>query len=210
TFTRLVDALLLLEQEPWGVWPEVERAGMRAWMADYLAWNLESKIGKDEGKAGNNHGTYYDMQAIALALYTRQLEIAKKIAQNVSDVRIASQVEPDGAQPHELGRTNSRGYSVMNAMGFVNLTLLSRHVGEDLWTFETEDGRSLAKVLDWFVPYIREEKEWTWQQIHDYKSASYMPLYHLAAAHLDARYTDILADLPTDKKHRIHLTCPAV
>jgi hypothetical protein len=210
TFTRLVDAMLLLEHEPWGVWPEAEREGMRAWMAAYLTWNLESKIGKDEARAGNNHGTYYDMQAIALALYTKQPEIAKQIAQSVPRVRLATQIEPDGSQPHELGRTNSRGYSLMNTMGFVNLTLLARHVDEDLWAFETEDGHSLAKALDWFVPYIRKEKEWTWQQIRDHNLVSYMPLYRMAAAHLDARYAQILTELPTDDKHRIHLTCPAV
>ncbi|MDA0709417.1 MAG: alginate lyase family protein [bacterium] len=208
TFTRLVDALLLLEEEPWGVWGDSDRAGMRAWMKDYLTWNLESKIGKDEARAGNNHGTYYDMQAIALALFTGQPELAKQIATVVPHGRVASQVEPDGAQPHELARTNSRGYSLMNAMGFINLGVLSRHVGEDLWAFESQDGRSIARALDWFVPYIRKEKPWVWQQIHSHNPASYMPMYRMAAAHIHSRFAQFLENVPPNDKHRIHLTCP--
>ena len=37
-----------------------------------------------------------------------------------------------------------------------------------------------------------------------------MPLYRMAAAHLDAQYAQMLNEVPGDEKHRIHLTCPAV
>ena len=206
TFTRLADALLLLEKTD--AWTSVDAEGMRTWMRQYLTWLLESKKGQDEAATSNNHATYFDMQAIALALYTDQPDIASAIARAVPEKRIRTQIEPDGAQPHELARTQSRGYSMMNTMGFVNLAMLSKNADINLWAFQTPDGRSIHKAIAWFIPYIRSEKTWTWQQLSAFKNASYMPLFKLAAAQTDqALYHMILSELPQNQAHLIHLTC---
>ena len=58
-----------------------DRKGMKDWIGSYLNWMLTSKNGKEEAAAFNNHGTYYDLQAVTFALYTGQKEIAQKIVE---------------------------------------------------------------------------------------------------------------------------------
>ena len=211
SFPRLVDAVTLMGLSD--AWTEADAAGIQDWMGDYLAWLLESDKGKDEAAAPNNHGTYYDVQAVALARYTGRSEIAKAILQAVPENRMASQIEPDGAQPRELGRTNSRGYSMMNTLGFVNLAILGAPLGVDLWEFETPDGRGLRRAIDWFIPYIKGEVDWTWQQISAFDTGRYASLFHYAAVHYgDARYREVLdAVAPEDfAAERINLTFPGL
>ena len=94
----------------------------------------------------------------------------------------------------------------------LDLASLAEHVGEDLWNFETSDGRSLRKALDWSLPYINGEKDWGWEQIADFDTASCIPLFRRAAVrYRDARYEAVLQKLPqeTVAAHRINLTSPA-
>lgn len=53
--------------------------GLQSWYKDYLSWMLNSKNGKDEHKAKNNHGTFYDYQVSAFALFTNQDALSKSI-----------------------------------------------------------------------------------------------------------------------------------
>ncbi|MGO4290141.1 alginate lyase family protein [Chitinophaga sp. RAB17] len=38
-----------------------------------------SKIGRDDLAAKNNHGTWYDVEAVAIALFTAKPQVAKQI-----------------------------------------------------------------------------------------------------------------------------------
>ena len=152
-FTELVDALEVLRASPADVWSSADHAAIKDWMSHYLSWNLESEKGRDEASARNNHGTYFDMQAIALALFTDRADVAKRISVSVPTARISTQIEPDGAQPHELARTKSRSYTLMNAIGLVKLAILARHVDVDLWNFETTESRSIRRAVEWFFPF---------------------------------------------------------
>lgn len=210
SFPPLVDALGLLDASD--IWTEADARGMRDWMGRYLTWLLESDKGKDEAATGNNHAIYYDAQAMSLALYTDRPENARRIALAVPKARIASQIEPDGAQPRELERTNSRGYSLMNTRGFINLAILAGRVGENLWNYETPDGRGIRKAIDWFIPYVRGEKEWTWKQIGRFSERRYASLFWYAAvAYGDPRYKALLDAVASERlaSSRMHLTWPA-
>ena len=206
-FTELIDAIAVLRASPADVWPTADHAAMQDWMSLYLTWNLESEKGRDEAAARNNHGTYFDMQAIALALFTDRTDVAKRISVSVPTARIATQIEPNGAQPHELARTKSRSYTLMNAIGLVKLAILARHVDVDLWNFETADGRSIRRAVEWFIPFIRGETEWRWEQIAEFDPASYVALFSLAAGYFDESLGRIVPLLPGDDTQLVHLTC---
>src|SRR4051812_15952667 len=59
---RVVDAIGLLQGS--GSWTEADQRGMEKWLGTFLTWMLESKNGRDESAAKNNHGTMYDVQTV--------------------------------------------------------------------------------------------------------------------------------------------------
>jgi hypothetical protein len=142
-------------------WAKFEQGGLRKWMADFLEWAQTSKNGKDEKAAKNNHGTFYDLQMAHLALFTGQKELAARIVESAKTNRIAAQIKPDGSQPFELSRADSFGYSRFNLQALFDLATLGEHVGVDLWHFESTEGASIKKGLDFLLPYAQDpNKAW--------------------------------------------------
>ncbi len=159
---RVIDATTLLSGSLF--WSKSDRDGLKKWFADFLKWMIESPIGKDEAAQRNNHGTYYDVQVISYAIFAERRDIALRQI-DISKARIRSQIETDGSQPHELARTLSWGYTNMNLFGFFTIARLAETVGVDLWKYESPDNRGIRKAFTWLLPFIRNEKEWTYKQI---------------------------------------------
>ena len=115
-----------------------------------------------EANSRNNHGTWYDVQAVELALVLGKDDVAKQIAEAAKQKRIAVQIEPDGSQPLELERTAAFGYSHFNLEALFTLATLSEHVGVDLWHCQLANGQfALATALDFLLPYIADPpKKW--------------------------------------------------
>ena len=162
---ELLDDILLLHGAPG--WTTADEQKLRVWCHDYLNWLRTSKIGKKEAEATNNHGSWYDAQCTALALFTGDRAQAKEILEHTKSKRIVKQIEPDGRQPQELRRTLSINYTLFNLQALFTCARLGEHVGVDLWNFRTEDGRGLRSALEWVLPYALHEKPWEHQQIHD-------------------------------------------
>lgn len=162
-FATLVDDLGLLAGSR--AMTQVEKRGMQEWLGSYLEWLLTSRNGLDEKAWFNNHGTWYDAQASALALYVGRTELAREILSGTARLRINDQITKDGSQPEELARTRSLSYSAMNLEGFSQLAEVSRHVGLDLWNYEAPRGGSIRKALDYLAPYADPAKKWTGNQI---------------------------------------------
>ena len=195
SFPSVVDALGLLANST--SWTAADQQGMQQWFNRYLDWMLNSKCGREEAAAKNNHGTYYDMQVASIALFIGNTNLARQTLQTAAQKRIATQVEPDGRQPLELERTNPWGYSSMNLRGLMNLATLGQHVGVDLWLFETPDGRSIRKALDYMLPFAAGEKQWTHPEIRASNRGGLGRLVALATQHYpDAGYEAWLKKLP--------------
>ncbi|HSS20421.1 MAG TPA: alginate lyase family protein [Pyrinomonadaceae bacterium] len=156
---------------------------LEAWFGKFLQWMQESKNGREESAAKNNHGTYYDVQTISFALFIGKSNLAKQIAETAKQKRIAQQVEPDGRQPLELERTKAWSYSNMNLDGLLQLARLAENVDVDLWSYKTKDGRSIRAALEYLYSYAIEERPWTYQQIEGFNAKSFFPLMRRAASH---------------------------
>jgi hypothetical protein len=192
--TRIVDAIGLLNGSK--AWTGTDQKGMEEWFAKFLQWMLESKNGRDEAAAKNNHGTFYDVQVVSFALFLGKKDFAKSVLERAKTKRIAVQVEPDGRQPLELVRTKAWSYSVGNLDGLMLLAELGERVGIDLWHYETRDGRSIRKALDFLAPFAFGEKKWTYQQLGDWPPQMLFPLIRRASTHYkDAKFAAILARL---------------
>ncbi len=160
----LVDAIGLLAGSQ--SWTPADQQGMVAWCGKYFQWLTTSPIGLGESEASNNHGTFYDTQATALALFIGQPEAARKILLAARQKRIARQIEPDGKMPRELTRTLSFNYSVFNLQALMDLASLGQSAGVDLWHYQTADGRGILPAVEFLAPYADPKREWPYQQIH--------------------------------------------
>jgi hypothetical protein len=210
--TSLVDSIGLLAGSK--AWTDADQRGMQQWFTQFVRWMQESKNGRDESAAKNNHGTYYDVELTTFALFIGKNEIATNILRSVPEKRIARQIQPDGRQPLELARTNAWGYSVMNLRGLMSLAQLGDRLGIDLWRYETSDGRSIRKALDCLVAFATSEREWPTGRSGEPSLQSLGPLIRNAAAKFqDSRYTELLSKLrpvePSDRANLLHPSLPA-
>jgi hypothetical protein len=138
---------------------------LRKWFANYLTWITESRVGKDEIAAENNHGTWCDAQSIAYAMFSQQPEVAMNIIETRSYPRINLQILENGSQPRELARTLSWDYSNMNLRAFFTLANLAKNIDVDLMNYKSRGFVPLRQALDFLVPYLKEEKKWENKQI---------------------------------------------
>jgi hypothetical protein len=193
-------------------WSSKDDDALKAWLKTYLDWLLTSKNGRDESNARNNHGSFYDVQAMRIALVLGQVDLARQIAGAAKGKRIAVQIEPDGRQPLELERTASLNYSHFNLDALFTLATLSEHVGVDLWHCRLGNGRNaLAAALDFVLPYVADpSKEWPYEQIKNFNRAGFASLLRQAAvAYHEPRYEKILSGFPDAGKERLQLLFPA-
>jgi hypothetical protein len=193
--TNIVDAIGLLAGSK--ALTENDRRGLQDWFGKFLQWMLESKNGRDEAAAKNNHGTYYDVQVASFALFVGKKDLAVRVLEDARRKRIAPQIEPDGRQPLELARTKAWSYSLMNLEGLMLLATLGERTGVDLWNFQTSDGRGIRKALDFLAPVALGEQKWQYPEIGGVKPEALFPLMRRAATvYRDKRYQAVMAKLP--------------
>jgi len=207
-FTRVVDAVGLLRGSK-SLTPADER-GLKDWFGKFLQWMLDSKNGREEAAAKNNHGTYYDVQVVSYALFVGRIDLAKQVLETAKQKRIAAQIEADGRQPLELARTKAWSYSNGNLDGLMQLAILAGRLGVDLWNFRTPDGRSIRRALDFLTPIVSGEKNWDYQEIEGgVKPQTLFPLMRRAAlVYKDKAYQAVMAKVPevasTDRSRLLH------
>jgi hypothetical protein len=195
-FTRVVDAVGLLRGSK-ALTSQDER-GVKDWFGKFLQWMLDSKNGKEEAAAKNNHGTCYDVQVVSYALFVGRNDLAKQTLEQAKQKRIAAQIEPDGRQPLELARTKAWSYSNMNLGALMQLATLGQWAGVDLWNFRTPDGRSIRGALDFLTPIAVGQKKWEYQEIEGgVKPETLFPLMRRAAAiYRDKSFQTVVAKVP--------------
>ena len=178
-------------------WTEQDQQAVQQWFAEYLVWLRESKFGQQERDTQNNHGTWYDAQVAAFALFCEQDQVAKEVLEKVPQRRIARHIEPDGSQPHELNRTLAFNYSCYNLRALMALATLGRHVDVDLWGYSTEDGRSIRAAVDWLAPIATGKQTFTHRQIRKLNHAAAGELFRRAGLVYDEQvYLKLVEELP--------------
>jgi hypothetical protein len=133
---------------------------IRGWFAAYLTWLTTSKNGTDERDEKNNHGTCWILQAAEFARLTNNAEVTRLCRDRFKSAIIPNQIAPDGSQPLELARTKPFGYCLFNLDVMSTCAHILSTKSDDLWRFETADGRSVRRALAHMAPYIRTKKSW--------------------------------------------------
>lgn len=176
--TGIADASGLLQGSK--LWTDTDMQQLKQWYSQFFDWLLNSKNGKEEHAAKNNHGSWYYVQAIDFALFTGNKEKAKELVEE-SKKRLDSQLTAEGKWPLELERTNALGYSTFNTRAWFDLATLAEITGTDLWHHKNTNGATLQTALDWLIPYALGEKKWEYKQISPYNKNDIYPLLLKAA-----------------------------
>ncbi len=137
-----------------------QTAAVKQWFADYANWMATSKNGIEERDTKNNHTTCWFLQVAAFAKLTGNKELLAFCSERVKKVILPGQIEPDGSQPQELRRTKPYGYCLFNLEALATLAHIISETGDNLWTFETPDGRSVRKALEFMYPFIADKSTW--------------------------------------------------
>ena len=213
-FVRAVDAAGLLEESRH--WKAEDRAALKRWTEDFLEWLLFSDYGIEEAQMRQNHGTMYDVRVVRLALSLGRYDLARETLESVKCNRIKLQIEPDGAQPMELRRTKSFNYSEMNLTGLIQLATLGDWMDMDLWSFETEDGRSIRRALEFIRPFVQDRpagwppRVWPYQQIVPFRPEIFASAFRMAAVgYQEQEYEAIVSQFENASGSRFQLTHPA-
>jgi hypothetical protein len=197
----IIDALGFLEgSKSWG---KGDISKIKLWFSQYLDWLITSKNGKDESKAKNNHGSWYDVQVASISLFLDKKDQAGKYLEDVKTKRISIQIKPDGKQPFELERTTSWQYSVFNLSALTKLGILGEKVGVDLWNYQNPEGGSIRKALDYVLSYTLNIKTWEFPQIKEIKTGSLYPVLVAAKRNFDNNlYSDWIKKIFGDKMNK--------
>jgi hypothetical protein len=137
-----------------------EREAIENWFHDYVEWMTTSKNGIEERDAKNNHGSCWVLQVAAFSRLIEDKEKMRYCAERFKTKLIPEQVAPDGSLPLEQARTKPYSYSLfdMDILSDICQTL-SPEV-ENLWAFETPDGRGMSKVIGYMAPFIADKRKW--------------------------------------------------
>lgn len=137
------------------------------------------------------------MQVACYALFVGRDEIAKKILSEFPTKRIAKQIEPDGRQSRELGRTQPWSYSLFNIEALFDAASLGDKLEFHLWKFETADGRGIRKALNWLVPFATGDKKWTYRENAGRRPERiFLLLRRAAIRYRDSSYVAAISKLP--------------
>lgn len=194
-FTRVVDSIGLIGGSK--SWQKEDQAGLQAWFAKYLEWLTTSKNGLDEAATKNNHGMFYDVQVVSIALFSGRNDIAKKQLEQVTKKRIEKQIESDGRMPLELARTKSWDYSNFNLDAMLRLAEMGENADIDLWTFQEKDGSGIRRAMEFLYPFLNPENKWKYEQIEGFNAERLWPLMRRAARkYTDEKFSKMMQSVP--------------
>ncbi len=66
----------------------------------------------------------------------------------------------DGSFPRELKRTKPYGYSLFNLDAMTMVCHILTDSKNDLWKFQTADGKTIRKAIEFLSPYIKNKQSW--------------------------------------------------
>jgi hypothetical protein len=136
-------------------------AGEKKWFADYNNWLMTSKPGIEEKLTKNNHSTCWAMQVASFAKLCGNQAVLDSMRTMYKTILLPNQMGADGSFPLETTRTKPYGYSIFNLDAMAALCQILSTPKDNLWNFETPDGKSIKKGIDYLYPFIADKGKWT-------------------------------------------------
>ncbi|MGM9475531.1 alginate lyase family protein [Pedobacter sp. GSP4] len=137
--------------------------GVKKWFADYTLWLNTSKPGIQEKTVKNNHATCWAMQVASFAKLCGDENMLDSLRTSYKNILLPNQMGNDGSFPLETVRTKPYGYSIFNLDAMTMLCQILSIPKDNLWDFETADGKSIKKAINYLYPFIADKTKWTLQ-----------------------------------------------
>lgn len=162
-FNRIVHALGFLSENP-KYTNLIEN--LQDWFSAMLQFLTTHEIGLQESRSGNNHAAWWTTHVATYAAFTGDEVRLQEAFEHYRSVIIPEQIMTDGSMPRELERTLSFHYTLFHLDACALLCEIAAQRGEDLWNYETKDGRSLKKAIQYVLPYLDNPYLWKFSQIN--------------------------------------------
>lgn len=134
---------------------------LRQWFRELAEWMSTSKNGNEEANAKNNHAVAFHLQLAVFADFIGDQEKLGLCRTKFKEVFVAKQMAEDGGFPLELARTKPYGYSIFQLDNMAMLCNVLSTTEDNLWTYETKDGKSIAKAIAFLYPFLADKSKWT-------------------------------------------------
>jgi hypothetical protein len=138
---------------------------MKAWFREYLTWLTTHEYGIGERDAKNNHGICWSMQAAEFAHLVGDEDVLNWVRNKFKNDYLTRNMTNSGGFPLELARTKPYGYSLFVIDAMAGIAQIASTPTDNLWTYQTPDGRGMAKGLEFIFPYIADKSKWPYK--HD-------------------------------------------
>jgi hypothetical protein len=135
--------------------------GVKNWFAQYINWLMTSKPGIQEKLTKNNHSTCWAMQVASFAKLCENKAVLDSMRVRYKTVLLSNQMAADGSFPLEMSRTKPYGYSIFNLDAMTVLCQILSTPQDNLWDFETPDGKSIKKGINYLYPFVADKSKWT-------------------------------------------------
>jgi hypothetical protein len=165
--TGIIDTIHLVEvarafevMGPSGALAPSDLAKIKEWFADYVRWMTTSKNGTDERDAKNNHTTCWVMQVAAFAHLTGNQKLLDYCRERFKTIIVPNQIAANGSFPEELRRTKPYGYELFNLEAMATICQILSTPQDDLFAFQTAEGRGFRRAVEYMAPFIADKKSW--------------------------------------------------
>ena len=155
---EVAQAMRIMQNDP--AVNKQQLATSKNWFDEYITWLTTHSYGKDEMEAKNNHGTCWTMQVASFAVLTGNQKMIDFCKERYKTVLLPYQMAADGSFPLELKRTKPYGYSLFNLDAMVMICQILSDKKDNLWSFQTSDGRGIRKGIEYLYPYVADKSKW--------------------------------------------------
>lgn len=161
-FLEVAQALSVLEKSKSA--NKTNYQSYRNWFKNYLTWVTTHPYGLDEKNALNNHGTCWTMQVAVFAKFVNDKILMDTCINRYKYRHLPDQMASDGSYPKELNRTKPYGYSIFNLDAMTMICQILSDQEQNLWTFETPDGKSISKGIAFLFPFVKDKNLWPFKK----------------------------------------------
>ena len=161
-FVEVARSVKVLEDR--GAITEDQASNIKNWFDQFLTWMTTHQYGIDEMNTENNHAVCWVATASSMAVLTKNDTIIQLCKKRFKEIMLPNQMEQDGSFPRELARTKPYGYSLFNIDAFCNVAQILSTSYDNLFDFETQDGKSLKKGIAFVYPFIANKESWPYSK----------------------------------------------